>query len=56
MISTHTSLAGRDTVKAVSMTFDNVISTHTSLAGRDDAIELVDLVLNDFYSHVPRGT
>ena len=55
MISTHTSLAGRDK-KVIEELKNKAISTHTSLAGRD--IEnLITLDLDEnFYSHVPRGT
>ena len=55
LISTHTSLAGRDGFTGSFCVLVS-ISTHTSLAGRDcnripTAFEPVD-----FYSHVPRGT
>ena len=46
-ISTHTSLAGRDSVSTVSAVHD-VISTHTSLAGRDLIPIKSDLVKHKF--------
>ena len=54
-ISTHTSLAGRDPDFCGPGGW-NSISTHTSLAGRDILTEMITSLLNDFYSHVPRGT
>ena len=53
-ISTHTPLAGRDFVAAV--TFDGFdISTHTPLAGRDDATGIVTGSPFYFNSHAPCG-
>ena len=54
-ISTHTSLAGRDTCDCLEAEKPE-ISTHTSLAGRDDAVGDGEAGSSEFYSHVPRGT
>ena len=55
MISTHTSLAGRDLLYPDLLPFIR-ISTHTSLAGRDSTYAHFETVFYNFYSHVPRGT
>ena len=55
-ISTHTSLAGRDSRRWHP---ENCmwISTHTSLAGRDSGSLRFSVSCDrNFYSHVPRGT
>ena len=53
-ISTHTPLAGRDSIMVFLLTFES-ISTHTPLAGRD-ARDLKQLGCRIyFYSHAPRG-
>ena len=54
-ISTHTSLAGRDSHRQ-GTTGTEKISTHTSLAGRDYLLCHSVFLTSDFYSHVPRGT
>ena len=54
-ISTHTSLAGRDSADGYD--YNRVqISTHTSLAGRDLLWARCSGNCQYFYSHVPRGT
>ena len=55
IISTHTSLAGRDMIE-YPWDMQKIISTHTSLAGRDTGE--CEAIIRDghFYSHVPRGT
>ena len=55
VISTHTSLAGRD-LRDDTVLRKYRISTHTSLAGRDLSRPTASPRLDDFYSHVPRGT
>ena len=54
-ISTHTPLAGRDTISVYDRG-ESIISTHTPLAGRDkmSGDELDDW--DNFYSHAPCGT
>ena len=54
-ISTHTPLAGRDNMRALSELF-NDISTHTPLAGRDYAAYYRKYLMMHFYSHAPCGT
>ena len=54
MISTHTPLAGRDQYQHCLFP-ENLISTHTPLAGRDLSALRALLLLQDFYSHAPRG-
>ena len=55
LISTHTSLAGRDFILSYFPVHDK-ISTHTSLAGRDQIAKAREHLVVNFYSHVPRGT
>ena len=55
VISTHTSLAGRDVIYTIYAIRD-AISTHTSLAGRDQFSLIIRYSFRYFYSHVPRGT
>ena len=54
MISTHTPLAGRDSVRARDPIFA-MISTHTPLAGRDLFAQTIYFLRLHFYSHAPRG-
>ena len=55
-ISTHTPLAGRDTVEPCTYWFRVRISTHTPLAGRDYTRTIYSCRLLYFYSHAPYGT
>ena len=55
LISTHTPLAGRDSVIWIVRMY-HIISTHTPLAGRDTAEDILKSSPNNFYSHAPCGT
>ena len=47
----------RDVTEPVRVTdMPDLISTHTSLAGRDNLDITTGEILQNFYSHVPRGT